>query len=167
MAGESTARSVPTGATPMKVVFLDCDGVVSPLGGQLFAPQQMKYLGEIINGSGAHIVLSSSWRMTEFGRSEVARQLNRFKLPSFIDCTPSLPNGPRSVEILTWIERNKEKYNIVNFLALDDINLPLSAPDRTFFARHAIVTNGVTGLTQADVNQGLKLLDDSNNITRN
>ncbi|CBH16391.1 uncharacterized protein TEOVI_000722800 [Trypanosoma equiperdum] len=162
--GNTATNAVPFNNAPLKIVFLDCDGVVSPFGGPLFAPRQMKFLADIINGSGAQIVLSSSWRTTDFGRKEVARQLTQFGMPVFIDCTPTLPDKPRSVEILSWIDSNKRKYNIVNFVALDDINLPLSAPDRNFFARHAIVTNATTGLTEANVKQALQMLSDTNNI---
>ncbi|KAG8347049.1 hypothetical protein ERJ75_000929000 [Trypanosoma vivax] len=160
----TTAKKSPAGDTPTKLIFLDCDGVVSPIGGELFASKQMNFLVQIVQQTNAKIVLSSSWRMTEFGRMEVARRLKAHGLPVFIDCTPSIPQKSRSVEILSWIEANKEKYNIVNFVALDDINLPMCAPDRAFFKRHAIVTEAMTGLTEADVAQAVQLLQDSNNI---
>ncbi|ORC92765.1 uncharacterized protein TM35_000035180 [Trypanosoma theileri] len=155
-------NKVPGSGT--KIVFLDCDGVISPFGGQLFAPKQMSFLRHIITETGAKIVLSSSWRMTEFGRGEVSRHLVNHNMPTFIACTPYYSGKPRSVEILSWVEANKDRYNIVNFVALDDINLPAGAPNRAFFARHAIVTNAFTGLTEADAIQAVNILDDSNNI---
>ncbi|KAH9589357.1 hypothetical protein LSM04_007348 [Trypanosoma melophagium] len=155
-------NKVPGAGT--KIVFLDCDGVISPLAGQLFAPKQMSLLRHILTETGAKIVLSSSWRMTEFGRGEVSRNLVNHNMPTFIACTPCYSGKSRSIEILSWIEANKEQYNIVNFVALDDINLPAVAPNRAFFARHAIVTNAFTGLTEADATEAIRLLDDSNNI---
>jgi hypothetical protein len=153
-------------ATPVKIVFLDCDGVVSPLSGgdNFFATACMQRLKRIIEATGAVIVLSSSWRESEFGRKEVSKQLGKHGIDTFIDCTPRLPSRPRSVEILSWIEANRHKYNVVNFVALDDIDLPAGAPDRTFFSRHAIVTNGRTGLTDDDVRTAIELLQDSNNV---
>ncbi|KEG14164.1 hypothetical protein DQ04_00591050 [Trypanosoma grayi] len=155
-------NKVPGAGT--KIVFLDCDGVVSPLCGKLFAAKQMDLLRHILTETGAKIVLSSSWRMTEFGRSEVATQLVKHHMPTFISCTPFFPDKPRSVEILSWVDANKERYNVVNFVALDDINLPATAPNREFFARHAIVTNAFTGLTESCAKEAVRLLHDNNNI---
>ncbi|EAN92076.1 hypothetical protein, conserved [Trypanosoma cruzi] len=158
----TVANRVPIDGT--KILFLDCDGVVSPFGGKMFAPKQMSLLRTIIAETGAKIVLSTSWRMSEFGREEVARQLATNNMPNYISCTPYFHDKSRAVEILSWIETNKERYNIVNFVALDDINLPATAPNRAFFARHAITTNAFTGLTEADAKEAIRLLDDSNNI---
>lgn len=150
----------------MKVVFLDCDGVISPLsGGQLFTKPLMGRLKRIIAESGAVIVLSSSWRTSEFGREEVRRQLVGNGIPPFIDITPDIPGKTRSVEILTWLELNKEKLHVVNFVALDDIPLSQIAPDTKFFTRHAIQTNSFKGLTDADVALAIEMLSDSNNFS--
>ncbi|RNF22221.1 uncharacterized protein Tco025E_03153 [Trypanosoma conorhini] len=156
-----TSRA-PTEGT--KILFLDCDGVVSPFGGTLFAPKQMALLRNVILETGAKIVLSTSWRLSEFGRGEVAKQLIANNMPTFISCTPYLHDKSRAVEILRWIEANRERYNIVNFVAVDDINLPATAPNRAFFSRHAITTNAFTGLTEADAKEAIRLLDDSNNL---
>ena len=147
-----------------KIVFLDCDGVVSPLGSsKCFEKSRMALLKKLIDATGAKIVLSSSWRCTDFGRREVGKHLVANCLPMFIDITPDKSNVSRSVEILMWLEKYQEELEIVNFVALDDINLPLGAPDRAFFARHAIVTNGQTGLTEEDISLAIGMLEDRNN----
>lgn len=147
-----------------KIVFLDCDGVVSPLsGGKLFDPAKMAILKQIIDATGAKIVLSTSWRATDFGRKEVGKHLVINSLPMFIDITPEFHQRSRSQEILDWLSRHEERLDIVNFVALDDINLPSVAPDRVFFARHAIVTQGGTGLTHEDAAMAIQLLQDDNN----
>ncbi|RNF07445.1 hypothetical protein TraAM80_03421 [Trypanosoma rangeli] len=156
------ARRVPVDGN--KILFLDCDGVVSPFGGKLFAPKQMSLLRNIILETGAKIVLSTSWRMSEFGRQEVAKQLIAHNIPTYISCTPYLNGKSRAVEILSWIEANKERYNIVNFVAIDDINLPATAPNRAFFSNHSVTTNAFTGLTEANAKEAVRLLDASNNI---
>eukprot|EP00758_Cryptobia_borreli_P007337 Tbor_TRINITY_DN5282_c2_g2::TRINITY_DN5282_c2_g2_i1::g.16562::m.16562 len=160
------------GPEVVKIVFLDCDGVISPFTrSEVFAPSKMLLLKNLIERASKKnpkipvmIVLSSSWRATEFGRKEVAKQLATYDIPPHIGCTPLDPSSPRSVEILRWIEENESEYKVVNFVALDDINLPALAPDRKFFEKHAIVTNGSSGLTEADVDRAVEMLDDSNNI---
>eukprot|EP00796_Vickermania_ingenoplastis_P001863 gene1863-1141_t len=149
-----------------KIVFLDCDGVVSPFsGGGLFSKPHMLRLKRIVSESGAKIVLSSSWRTTLFGRTEVTNQLAKHGIPGFIDCTPDIPDKSRSVEILKWLEQHKERLNIVNFVALDDIALALTAPDKAFFAKHCVTTDSGTGITDKDVEKALELLADSNNFS--
>lgn len=153
-------------AKPVKIVFLDCDGVISPLAGadSFFKSDCMNRLKAIVENAGATIVLSSSWRESEFGRNEVQKRLAQYGISPFVDCTPRIPAKSRAAEILAWIESNRSKYQVVNFVALDDIDLPAGAPDRAFFARHAVVTAGSVGLTDDDVRKAISLLDDSNNV---
>lgn len=147
-----------------KIIFLDCDGVISPFStGKCFAPDKMALLKKIVTATNAKIVLSTSWRTTEFGRKEVGKNLVLNGLPMFIDITPDKRAVSRSQEILMWLRLCEEEMDVVNFVALDDINLPAVAPDRDFFARHAVVTNGNTGLTEEDVAKAIELLDDRNN----
>ena len=149
--------------TGTKIVFLDCDGVVSPLGARdCFDRRCMQRLKQIVDATRSKIVLSSSWRTSDFGRKEVAKQLVQHGMPSFIGCTPELRTS-RATEILQWLEDNRFRLSIVNWVALDDIDLPSVAPDRTYFSRHAIVTNGVVGLTDSDVQRAIAILHDNNN----
>lgn len=148
-----------------KIVFLDCDGVVSPFsGGGFFNRPHMARLKRIIDATGAKIVLSSSWRTSDFGRAEVTKHLVANSMPSFMGCTPDMPGRPRSHEILAWLEEHKEGLNIVNFVALDDINLAALAPNKAFFAKHAVCTNGDTGLTDKDADSAIQMLADENNF---
>lgn len=54
--------------------------------------------------------------------------------------------------------------NVVNFVALDDINLAATAPDKAFFSKHSIVTDSLKGLTDKDVKRAIDILKDENNI---
>ena len=154
----------------IKVIFLDCDGVVSPFSTNvMFSHDKMALLKKIIDGAytdkyPVEIVLSSSWRTTEFGRKEVSKQLAMNRMKSFIGCTPVDSSVPRSVEILRWIDENSDKFEVVNFVALDDIHLPALAPNKAFFMKHAVTTNGSSGLTEKDAEAAITMLDDSNNI---
>jgi hypothetical protein len=66
------------------------------------------------------IVLSSGWRIL----GEVHELKELFKIHRFseymIDKTPHINDVDRGLEIHTWIEQNKHKYNILNFVILDD-----------------------------------------------
>lgn len=149
----------------VKVVFLDCDGVLSPLcGSEFFLPEKMNLLKRIVDATGAVIVLSSSWRGSEFGRNEVSKALASHGIPDFIGCTPQMP-GSRAGEILKWIEDThlSGALRVANFVALDDIDLPRTAPDPIFFAKHAVVTACNVGLTHHHVERAIAALDDSNN----
>lgn len=159
------ASSIAPGSlSRTKILFLDCDGVISPFGtGQCFEATKMALLKKIVDATQAKIVLSTSWRCSDFGRKEVAKHLVQNGLPMYIDVTPDNRSVSRSVEILTWLRQHEEHLDIVNFVALDDINLPAVAPDKEFFSKHAIVTNGSTGLCAADVDRAIMLLDDKNN----
>lgn len=155
--------AVPQAST--KIVFLDCDGVVSPFGGGgFFSRPHMARVKKILDATGAKIVLSSSWRMSEFGRSEVTKQLVANGMPTFMACTPNLEGRPRACEILEWVKDNKERLNIVNFVALDDINLAALAPDKPFFRKHAVCTDGKNGLTDEDAAAAIEMLRDENNF---
>lgn len=46
-----------------KLIFLDCDGVISTLkSGWHLDPEKLELLGKILEATGARIVVSSSWR---------------------------------------------------------------------------------------------------------
>lgn len=163
------AEDVAT-SSAIKVIFLDCDGVVSPFNTNImFETAKMELLKKIVDGAytekyPVEIVLSSSWRTTEFGRKEVSKNLAKNRMKSFIGCTPVDTSVPRSVEILRWIDENSDKFDVVNFVALDDIPLANLAPNKAFFSKHAVCTSGSTGLTEEDVKTAISLLADDNNI---
>lgn len=150
--------------SPLKIVFLDCDGVVSPMRGTFFQKEHMLRLKRIVEETGAKVVLSSSWRLTEFGRNEVNRQLREYGIQECIGYTEDLTGKPRSAEIVKWVEDNRSSLNIVNFVALDDIPLTNLAQDRVFFGKHCVTTNGSVGLSDTDTKKAISLLSDDNNF---
>ncbi|CCW64904.1 unnamed protein product [Phytomonas sp. EM1] len=152
-------------STGPKIIFLDCDGVISPFSGPMFSKVHMQRLKKIVDATQAKIVLSSSWRTSEFGRKEVKKQLIANGISPFIGCTPCISSRPRVIEILTWLKDN-ESLGVKNFLALDDINLPALAPNKAFFSKHSITTNGLTGLTDQDVAKAIEILSDKNNLDK-
>ncbi|MBB3010662.1 HAD domain-containing protein [Cupriavidus alkaliphilus] len=136
----------------MKVIFLDIDGVLNsrrtciahngyPHG---FTPDQMKMFDhaaiglvrDVCRGSGAVIVLSSSWR-TLHAAEEVAEALD---LP-VIDRTPSLA-GNRGQEIAAWLAEHPS----VQVYAIVDDNSDMLESQRA----HFVQTSEEEGLSYSD-----------------
>ena len=64
--------TVPHTTAPVRVVFLDVDGVLHSLAGdEMFNSACMDRLRRIVHSSNATIVLSSSWRQSIWGVEEV------------------------------------------------------------------------------------------------
>jgi len=61
--------TLTTGETPRKIIFLDIDGVLHSFdcSSTLFCSLQMLVLKEIVDKTGAGIVLTSNWRRTRAG----------------------------------------------------------------------------------------------------
>jgi len=89
------------------VVFLDIDGVLRRLDGDLtisidgetlplhlhnraFAPEAVRALKSIVHRTGATIILSSEWRRNAALREEVGTALRAVGMPSIRGCTPVL-----------------------------------------------------------------------------
>lgn len=135
----------------MKIIFLDIDGV---LNHQLFFEEKKRsniilgtseiedwfdqrsvsLLKEIVDTTGAKIVVSSSWRKNRSldQLKEIFHELG-FKKDTVIDKTPVLYfssnekynySVPRGCEIKAWMEMNKgiigEKMSKVSYVILDD-----------------------------------------------
>uniref|UniRef100_A0A7S1WHG6 FCP1 homology domain-containing protein n=1 Tax=Alexandrium catenella TaxID=2925 RepID=A0A7S1WHG6_ALECA len=135
-----------------KIVFLDIDGVLRPLyGGQFqmssitmdgenvpivdgdteFKPSAMHSLRQILEQTGAALVLSSEWRRHPTLREGVNANLRQKGLPMVIDDTPlmerDLTGNPlrsfairRAREIGLWLKSHPE---VRQWVALDDIDL--------------------------------------------
>lgn len=156
----------------MKVIFLDIDGVLNhedwfekvyeqlnDLGGKdnfdelsYFAleidPEKVKLIQEIINKTGAEIVLSSSWRHMR----NVNEILSRHNL-SFIAKTPDFIEAEcndRGDEIQHWLDNN----TVESFVILDDDRDMLESQKNNF-----INTDGLIGLTEEHVEQAIKILN--------
>jgi len=115
----------------MKVIFLDFDGVLNSEKylraqnehGVIIDPSRMALLKQIVDKTGARIVLSTSWR-EHWSKSpdqcnETGRAINRifegYGL-QIVDKTPKLCSG-REDEIKAWLDRHP---SVTNFVVLDD-----------------------------------------------
>lgn len=96
----------------MRVLFLDCDGVLNSRDDYMVSGDQrpyyvlnrkkVDYLLDIIKETNCKIVLSSSWRVMQDGRET----LEEHDIPIF-DVTENL-SGCRGSEIQEWLDRHPE-----------------------------------------------------------
>ncbi len=166
--------------TPMKVIFLDFDGVLNSdpwiweqckkPGGQEkvlreVGPEFVALLNQLVERSGAKVVVSSSWRIiyTDDKLQEILNTAG-FK-GEVIGSTKSLfrrsperiyseeKQVERGEEIQVWLNEHTE-LGVKSFVILDDSD-DMSHLRKT----HFVHTNPMEGLTQADVDKALTILE--------
>lgn len=147
----------------LKIIFLDFDGVITWPGSRWNIDlEKVKLLEQLIENTGAKIVVSSSWRHgtrngEEFikyrilNSSHVPKQLdeNCLFLKSIIDVTDS--NGSmRGDEIKRWVE----SHDVENYVILDDDSDML---DEQLF--HFVQTDGWYGISDRTVYLATQILN--------
>ena len=120
----------------------------------------MLRLREIVERTGAQIVLSSSWRTGDHSKAfwleaealrELRREFIRLGCPLWIDSTPILERSPRQKEIYAWLLLHPE---VDNFVILDDVEKEL-----TFYKDHLVLTDPRVGLNKERMEQAIKMLN--------
>jgi len=113
----------------IKVIFLDIDGVLKKIRGKGIDTKSINNLNELIEKTGANIVISSRWRIN--GMDYVQNKLGDLIVGEIIDVTPLLKidkkfeaDGveiPRGSEIKEWIKKytTVDKY-VENYVIIDD-----------------------------------------------
>jgi len=138
------------------VVFLDVDGVLHSLfGDDLFVEGCCRALEHVLRATGAHTVLSSSWRSEESKVAMLNGVLQRRQLAPVMDRTPEL-GAPREAEICTWLDQHPE---VTRWIAIDDMDLESSDTVHARRMRGRFVrTDCNTGLTHAQAERAIQLL---------
>jgi len=144
----------------MKIIFLDCDGVLNSMECGFGVPQDDKIqkLSKIVDATDAKIILSSSWRYAErYEDSQGVKMLynslvNHLKeFGIFIyDSTPIL-GTQRGLEIDAWLKSSKE--NIEAFVILDDDD------DMEPHLDHLVKTDYRYGLSDENVKKAIQILE--------
>lgn len=166
----------------MRVVFLDFDGVLNsnrylnqnppsrnPYGGSGGAPsfhfsedridpEAIQRLNTLVGTTGAHVVISSTWR-TMFDLDQIRTMLaNRgFRYPGkVIGTTPDLVDS-RGEEIQAWLDQHQEAVRIgepelESFVILDDDS------DMGDLRANFVNTNARFGLSDDDVQRAIRIL---------
>ena len=160
-----------------KYIFLDIDGVITTEKSRWrLDKSKLKLLKEIMDKTGAKIVVSSSWRLgsveaTKKDLSQVSH-FQPFPFP-FVDDIVGVtvrasnmiihPDGdrefmiPRGVEIDNWLRKNVEDYwneDSYRYVILDDDSDMLLSQKDNF-----IQTDSLNGLSRKDVNKAIKILN--------
>jgi hypothetical protein len=145
-------------STPRKIVFLDVDGVLNCVGtktrnchGALgLEPILVERVRKILLPADTGYVLSSTWRKYHDLMVEVhvALQPNVRRL----GFTGQHPDGGRAEEIQNWL-RYFAPFGPVHFVILDDWDL------ESYFPGHCVVTRDEIGITEADVEKALRILE--------
>jgi hypothetical protein len=166
-----------------KYIFLDIDGVIATpesideSGMWALVNSAQDLLGEILQATGAKIVLSSSWRRHDLDSTKEFMKQEGFR---FVDDIIGVTirayhylerdkkihlSIPRGVEIKQWIDthvhsdngKNWERKKIgvdYTYLILDD-DSDMLLEHKDYFIR----TRGDVGLTRSDVNVAIQILN--------
>jgi len=144
----------------MKVIFLDFDGVLNSWAWwarqpphtrdqrlYLLDPAAIGLLNQLVVRTGAHVVISSSWRIIAEMKPAATLCACGFT-GAIIGQTPH--NGTqRGLEIAEWLEGHSD---VESFVILDDDS------DMAHLAERHIKTSHEVGLTQDDVDRAVFLL---------
>ena len=115
---------------PLRVIFLDVDGVLCCNQNGQLEPDKMQQLIRITKEAGAKVCLSSNWRLYEDLREHLYARLAAVG----IDCIGTTPDAGeathgecmRPCEIGAWIKnwhQDKGRQRITSFVAVDDRSL--------------------------------------------
>jgi len=154
---EGAPPIAPWPTEPCKIVFLDFDGVlncdvsVCQLGTRYkFWPASIKALNELLEQSGARIVISSTWR-EHWTLSENAASLERAGvLPGHVVGKTSVSGGERGIEIDSWL--NSVPYPVQSFVILDDKD------DMAMHRQRLVLVDSKTGLSAKEARRAIELL---------
>jgi hypothetical protein len=146
-----------------KAIFLDVDGVLHPANESQRPCRKpcMDVLKEIIAQSNANIVLSSNWRLDEWGIGQVNSHLERAGLEPVAGHTHPQEDfyNTRADEILEYLHSHPE---VTHFVVLDDVELNFEDPDTPVpacVAAHSVQTDERHGLQPKDSQAALARLE--------
>lgn len=153
----------------VKIIFIDVDGVLNcskttrrlcVSDTHMFVDtRKVLRLREIVERTGAELILSSSWRLgtnpkafylDRAALSELKNEFRRLRCPLWIDITPDLPHSKREKEIYSWLLLHPE---VDKFIILDDVGEELA-----FYKDHLVLTDPRVGLNKERMELAIKML---------
>ena len=153
--------------TPQIYIFLDIDGPLNTGRNDFLAPERYGHhfdndavgnLRDIIDQTGAKIVISSSWR--HMGLSRIQEIWREWNLPGeVIGCTPgewgaSEAFDTRGQEIRQWLDDNA--IEPFNFVVIDDFTKEEAAIGQEEFW---ITVNPHCGISKENADRAIRLLN--------
>ena len=155
----------------MKIIFLDIDGVVNCWNTKERAPSKVvgveqrliAYIKEIVDATGAKIVLSSTWRKDwafdllngkdwDYLSKEFAKQDLYF-----LDYTPIRRDSNRGEEIKEWLENTG--YDVYSYVIIDDDMFDI----RALHEGHMVQTSFNEGIKPGAVKMAIEILAKEDN----
>lgn len=155
----------------MKVIFLDIDGVVNSYSTKERAPSKVigveqrliAHIKEIVDATGAKLVLSSTWRKDwafdlmdgkdwHYLRDEFAKQDLYF-----MDYTPSRRDSHRGEEIKEWL--TSTEYDVESYVIIDDEMFDIW----DLHDGHMVQTSYIDGIKPGAVKMAIEILEKPHN----
>ena len=153
----------------MKVIFLDFDGVMDTAYydyalirdrkpnrdayGPIFDPQCVDYLRQILDQTGASIVVSSTWKFL-MSYAELLQMWKDRNLPGqIIGVTPTCAGQNRGYEIDLWLQECGEPCQYVIIDDLDGSNFTVEQ------LSHLLVVNPYNGLDDLITERAIAILN--------
>eukprot|EP01083_Nonionella_stella_P009491 27317_1 len=152
----------------IKILFLDVDGVLNYEGFDdkgihgAVSEQHLERLKKIVVESECKIVLSTAWRRIAYAKEQLLCQLSKHIGECVIGDTPVLGSQmKKSVEICQYLESIKGVYDVVSWIAIDDMPLNRMGTKRTkgMFENHFVKTDVNVGLSDENVARAISLLN--------
>ena len=158
-----------------KIIFLDIDGVLNSMdyfkqtkgckGYTEINPEKVKLLKEVVDRTGAEIVLSSTWRDLGKRKNEPEHPMYTYLTDTLkeygmeiVDHTPYIGQD-RPKEIKAWLDNQQDKE--IRFVSLDD-DFPKYKYDEVgigdFLVRTSFYEKG-GGLRQEHVEKAVEILN--------
>ena len=152
----------------MKIIFLDCDGVLNSSTWYATArsedrdmsnhfnhidPITVELLNKIVEATGAKIVITSVWRKNHLV-GEIAHWLRQLGCTGeVLGATPSLPSGIRGEEIQSWLNSSRHGRAMTKMVIIDD------SCDMAHLLPHLVRTSHYGGgLQQEHVDEAIRRL---------
>lgn len=169
MSEEKKTKRKPDDASMMlKVIFLDIDGVLLPFpqkecpkNNTLFPANTMKALDRLLKATEARLILSSTWRSQDQFVNDILEDFEQHNMDVNLFCgmTDKHYHAERQWEIHQWLTQ-QDKDKEICWLALDDEELIEGEKNEklaSVFQGHVIKTESSIGLTEDDVDRGIRL----------
>jgi len=162
--------------TNLKILFLDVDGVLNNPYTRWddmqcgIDDEMLKYLKFIVVRTGCKIVLSTTWRLSDDAKTvllhtlKVRGDMNPDDL--IIGQTPNLKKQGyhRTHEIAEYLRSNAYRFNVVSWVAVDDLSLhKYDDFSRQFMDGHFVRTDKLTGMTPENMMQCIECLNANDN----
>ena len=154
-----------------KIILLDIDGVLNSEINQdynfskgrwssrnlVLDSDAIRCLKEIVDKTGAEIILSSTWRYPDEDDSFVSKEnfIRQLGLSGMTLSgeTPQLPEYDRAAEILAYLNEHPE---VTHFVIIDD-DIDLMKHEE--LRKHLLHTNYRIGLVKSEIDEAINILD--------